>query len=93
MAFVFATYTLEVIRKVSGHDDDDEEEEGEEKEAALWSERGRVPCRHADRKGDRALRKSQVWQCLGFSKAYLLTHKNWLFEMKIHTLFDLGCSM
>ena len=23
VAFVFATYTLEVIRKVSGHDDDD----------------------------------------------------------------------
>ena len=31
--FVFATYTLEVIRKVSGDDDD----EGEEK-AALWLE-------------------------------------------------------
>ena len=27
MAFVFATYTLEVIRKVSGDDDDEEEEE------------------------------------------------------------------
>ena len=38
--FVFATYTLEVIRKVSGDDDD----EGEEK-AALWLEGvPRPPC-------------------------------------------------
>ena len=29
MAFVFATYTLEVIRKVSGHDDEEEEGGGE----------------------------------------------------------------
>ena len=43
MAFVFATYTLEVIRKVSGHDDDEEEEgeegEGEEEE---WDRKRRL---------------------------------------------------
>ena len=39
VAFVFATYTLEVIRKVSGHDDDDEEEEGEEEE---WDRKRRL---------------------------------------------------
>ena len=38
VAFVFATYTLEVIRKVSGNEEDEEEEE-----AALWRDGGGPP--------------------------------------------------